>query len=62
MGDNAVAMMQEDQQLRIPINGQPWLNTIGWPEPQSLVKDLHAVLGGNRGHVDSCERGGWHSN
>jgi hypothetical protein len=55
-------MMQEDQQLRIPINGQPWLNTIRWPEPQSLVKDLHAVLGGNRVHVDFCERGGWHSN
>jgi hypothetical protein len=38
MGNDAIAMMQEKQQLRVPIIGRqrpPWLNTIGWPEPQS---------------------------
>ena len=41
VGDDAIAgAMQEEQQLRVPIvgltAGAPPLNTIGWPEPQSL--------------------------
>ena len=29
MGDDAIAVFEEEQHLRIPVIGQPWLNTIG---------------------------------
>jgi len=32
MGYDAIAMLEEEQHLRVPIigdNGQPWLNTMG---------------------------------
>src|SRR6266480_2505786 len=60
MCDHAIAMMQEEQQLRVPI--------IGGQRPAMaehdrlartpvLVEDLRAVLSGYGGHVDSLKMG-----
>src|SRR5229473_844678 len=56
MGDHAVAMMQEEQQLRVPIIGRqrPTMAEHNWlTRTPVLVEDLRAVLGGDGGHVDS---------
>src|SRR6516165_11190710 len=59
MGDNAIAMMQEEQQLRVPIVGRQRPAVAEHDRlarTPVLVEDLHAVVGGNGGHVTSCER------
>jgi hypothetical protein len=39
MSDDAIAFLQEEQHLGVPViaeSGQPWLNKMGCPLPQSL--------------------------
>ena len=58
MGDHAIAMMQEEQQLRVPIIGRqrPAMAEHNWlARTPVLVEDLRAVLGGDGGHVDSLK-------
>ena len=55
MGDDAIAMMQEEQHLRVPVIGRqrPAMTEhdrlAGTPV---LVEDLDAVFGGDGGHCD----------
>jgi len=54
MGDDAIAMMQEEQQLRVPIIGRhrpAVAKHDRLARTPVLVKDLHTILGGNRWHV-----------
>src|ERR1700680_3509524 len=56
MGDHAIAMLQEEQQLRVPIIGRqrPAMAEHNWlARTPVLVEDLRAVLGCYGGHVDS---------
>src|SRR3954453_22836911 len=65
MGDNAIAMKQEEQQLRVPIIGRQWPAVAEHDRlarTPILVEDFRAVLSGNGGHVTSCEKGGCCSN
>src|SRR5258705_10306254 len=60
MGDHAIAMMQEEQHLRVPIIGRkrPAMAEHNWlARTPVLVEDLRAVLGGDGGHVDSFKTG-----
>src|SRR6266404_1118816 len=59
MGDHAIAMMQEEQQLRVPIVGRqrPAMAEDNWlARTPVLVEDLRCVLGGDGGHVDSFKK------
>src|SRR5260370_13007331 len=60
MGDHAIALMQEKQQLRVPIIGRqrPAMAEHNWlARTPVLVEDLRAVLCGDGGHVDSLRMG-----
>src|ERR1700736_3556528 len=60
MGNHAIAMMQEEQQLRVPIIGRqrPAMAEHNWlARTPVLVEDLGAVLGGEGGHADSFKMG-----
>src|ERR1700752_1019943 len=64
MGDNAIAMIEEEQQLRVPIIGRQWPAVAEHDRlarTPVLVEDFRAVLGGNSAHVNSYERGGCRS-
>ena len=53
-------LMQEEQQLRVPIVGRqrPAMAEHNWlARTPVLVEDLRAVLGGDGGHVDSFQMG-----
>src|SRR5271170_2931529 len=53
MGDHAIAMLQEEQQLRVPIVGRerPAVAEHNWlARTPVLVKDLRTVFGGDGGH------------
>jgi hypothetical protein len=65
MGDNAIAMMQEKQQLRVPFIGRqrpPVAEHNRLARTPVLVEDLRAVFGGNRRNADSWEKGDCRSN
>src|SRR6516165_2577108 len=59
MGDDAIAMIEKEQQLRVPLIGRQRPAVAEHDRlarAPVLVKDLRAVSGGNGGHVTSCER------
>src|ERR1700758_997684 len=61
MGNNAIAMAQKEQQLRVPIIGRQRPAVAEHDrlaQTPVLVEDLSAILGGNGGHVDSWEKAG----
>ena len=59
MGDDAIAMMQEEQHLRVPIIGRQrpaMAEHDRLARTPVLVEDLRAVLGGDGGHMGSFQR------
>src|SRR5258708_30021693 len=60
MRDHPIAMMQEEQQLRVPIIGRqrPAMAEHNWlARPPVLIQDLRSPLCGDGGHVDSFKIG-----
>ena len=58
MGDDAVALLQEEQHLVVPVVGRqrpPMAEHDRLARAPVLVEDLRAVVGGDRGHLNlSC--------
>src|SRR5208337_2080038 len=54
MGDNAIAVLHEEQHLRVPIVGRQWPAVAKYDRltvAPVLVEDLDPVFGGNHAHV-----------
>ncbi len=60
MGDDAVAMKQKEQQLRVPIVGRqrPAMAEHNWlARTPVLVENFRAVFRGDRGYMDPFQNG-----
>ena len=60
MGDHAIALIQEEQHLRVPVIGRQrpaMAEHNGLAGTPVLVENLDAVFGCDGGHVDSFQTG-----